>query len=85
VQLNTLLSLAEMEILAREATRAALAGYRQPANIGHLTLGSELRVDLGVFELYIAGERPADAQVISRANVNRHTGEIEVQVFLEKA
>lgn len=78
------LSLGEMETLAREATRAAMVGYRQPDDIGHLTLGSELSDDLGVFELYIAGERPADARVISRANVDRRTGQVAVQVFLEK-
>ena len=38
----------------------------------------------GRFELYIAGEQPEDAIVISEATVNRKTGEVSVKVFLPK-
>jgi hypothetical protein len=80
---SRILTLAEMESIAKGATRAALMGYRQPANYEHLTLGSELTDAKAIFELYIADERPQDAKVISRASVDRLTGNVEVEIFLE--
>jgi hypothetical protein len=84
VKHNRPLTLGEMESIARDATREALTGYRQTTNREHLTLGSELTDTQGLFELYIAGERPTDAQVISRAKVDRFSGEVDVEVFLDR-
>lgn len=78
-----LLTLAEMQAIAQGATHEALREYRPPVNREHLTLGSEVTETQGVFELYLAGERPQDAHVISRATVDRSTGEVRVEVFLE--
>jgi hypothetical protein len=80
------LKLDEMQEIARNATRAALVPYRRltTEDEARLTLGSGIEGDEGVFELYLAGERPQDAKVISRATVNRHTGEVLVEVFLNR-
>jgi hypothetical protein len=78
-----LATLKEMEPIAKIATHDALKGYRPPASRQHLTLGSELTESQGIFELYIAGERPQDAQVISRATIDRKTREVQVEVFLD--
>jgi len=78
-----LLTLKEMESIAREATHAALQGYEAPEHRENLTLGSAITDADGVFELYIAGERPQDAKVISKAVVDRVTGDVKVEVFLK--
>lgn len=78
------LNLSEMEVIAKDATRAALVRYAPPtAEEGKiLTLGSGIMDTEGIFELYIATDRPQDAKVISCAKVNRLTGEVTVEVFL---
>ncbi|MFM2448598.1 MAG: hypothetical protein RIS44_1048 [Pseudomonadota bacterium] len=78
----SLLKLDEMEAIAKKATHDALKAYPRPENFENLTLGSGITDSEGIFELYIAGERPRDAKVISCAKVNRSTGEVKVQVFL---
>jgi hypothetical protein len=80
------LKLDEMQEIARKATRAALVPFRRLSaeEDARLTLGSGIDGDDGVFELYLAAERPQDAKVISRATVNRYTGDVRVEVFLEK-
>jgi hypothetical protein len=39
-----------------------------------IVLGQFLEADYGVFELYVPGDRPTDAKVISVARVNRPDG-----------
>lgn len=82
-----LLTLDAMEPIAREATRHALSNYSEPSSqereewaLGKFETASE-----GVFEIYIPSERPLDAKVISRARVDRATGKVNVEVFLEKS
>ena len=79
------LKLSEMEAIAKDATRTALVGYTPPTaeEEKNLTLGSGLTDTEGIFELYIATDRPQDAKVISCAKVNRLTGEVKVDVFLQ--
>lgn len=81
-----LLSLDEMEPIAREATRRALSEYPEPskANQASWALGKFEAESEGVFEIYIPSEQPFDAKVISRARVDRMTGAVSVEVFLEK-
>lgn len=83
VKTDKLLKLSDMEALAKKATFEALQGYPKPKdNLKNLTLGSGITETEGVFELYIAGERPQDAKVISRAIVDRASGEVRVEVFI---
>lgn len=81
-----LLTLREMEPIAREATRNALMQYKGRPELEDkdLTLGKSLEGSEGIFELYLAVGRPQDARVISRATVDRGTGEVRVEVFLKK-
>ena len=81
-----LLTLREMQPIAREATRQALATYKGCPELENksLTLGERIEGSEGVFELYLAGERPEDAKVISCARVDRRTGAVKVEVFLRK-
>lgn len=80
-----LLRLDDMEVMAKKATFEALQGYPKPSgNLENLTLGTSLTDTEGIFELYISGERPQDAVVISRAAVDRRSGEVRVSVFLDK-
>ena len=82
---KNILSLDEMQEIARLATRKALKGYSRPNfSFENLVLGIYHDKECGKFELYIAGERPEDAIVISEATVNRKTGEVSVKVFLPK-
>lgn len=77
------LTLDQTEPLARAATRAALEGVRPltDADKQRLTLGTLIEDDTYVWELYLAGERPKDAVIISQARVDRLTGEVEVHIF----
>lgn len=81
-----LLSLKEMEPLAKEATRSALSSYPEPPKEeqDQWALGQFETDEEGIFEIYIPHERSQDAKVISCARVNRRTGEVSVEVFLEK-
>lgn len=82
-----LLKLADMEVIAKEATYAALTRYVPPSDEDkrQLTLGKMLTDEDGVFELYLPADKPQDAKVISRATVNRKTGQVTVEVFLPPA
>ncbi len=85
VMTRKLLTLKEMEVIARDATKHILRGYSRPnKGLEHLTLGSEINNKEGIFEVYIAGKRPQDAEIISRTTVNRVDGKVHVEVFLEK-
>ena len=83
---SKLLKLKEMEAIAKKATHDALLPYPQleGSDSENLTLGTRVTDEEGIFELYIAGERPLDAKVISCARVDRRTGEVSVEVFLDK-
>ena len=79
---ENILSLDEMQEIARLATRKALKRYSRPNfSFENLVLGIYHNKECGKFELYIAGERPEDAIVIGEATVNRKTGEVSVKVF----
>lgn len=83
---SKLLKLKEMEVLAKKATHDALLPYPRLAAVDseNLTLGTRVTDEEGIFELYIAGERPLDAKVITCARVDRRTGEVSVEVYLDK-
>ena len=77
----------ELQEIARIATRAAFEEYeRIPAEWEkRLTLGTFFDDDDRIFELYIAGEQPSDAVVISSARVNCKTKNVSVIISnLEK-
>ena len=70
----------ELEPIAREATRHALEKhvaqfdtYRRSPN---LTLGTLIDDDVLTFQLYVAGEKPIDAIVLTSTRVSRMTGEV---------
>lgn len=72
----------ELKEIARLATYDALKEF-EPLSTEwreNLTLGSGIDEDYGIFELYVAAERPEDAVVISSARVNRKTKAVEVTV-----
>ncbi|TWC23380.1 hypothetical protein FBY06_104289 [Pseudomonas sp. SJZ085] len=80
-----LMSLDEMEPIAKEATRLALSEYPEPSkeDQSNWTLGKFETEGEGVFEIYIPSEQPLNAKVISRARVDRKTGAVNVEVFLK--
>jgi hypothetical protein len=79
------MSLDELEEKARLLTRNALRDWQVPTEFRtDLTLGSGIEGDDAIFELYVAGERPQDAIVLTRARVNRYTGEGTIQVFEDR-
>lgn len=78
-----MLKLAEMEAIAKDATKDALRPYAMSEEQrALLTLGKDINATEGVFELYIPGARAADAKMVTRAVVDRVTGKVEVKVFL---
>lgn len=83
---SKLLSLDEMEPIARDATRRELSKYPSPSKDEQAswTLGKFEVENEGVFEIYVPSERPLDARVISRARVDRRTGAVSIEVFLDK-
>ena len=74
--------LADLEEIARIATFEALQSYAAvPAELRHRwVLGIHFEGDDRVFELYVPGERPADALVYASARVNRLTRAVDVTV-----
>ncbi|MGD2180823.1 hypothetical protein [Lusitaniella coriacea] len=77
----------ELERIAQELCRNTLRDYVIPDHVKeNLTLGfgQEGDPDFRVFELYVAGKRPEDAQSIIVIKVNIYTGEANAEVFLEK-
>ncbi|MFG6447362.1 hypothetical protein ACG0Z6_03790 [Roseateles sp. BYS180W] len=72
----------ELQEIARVETRKALSLYDPvPSEWAKaLTLGTLFEGDDRVFELYVPGERPADAIVIASARVNRKTRHVVVTV-----
>lgn len=71
----------ELQERARQMTLAALKEFVVPEHFkSSLTLGVQFDGDSRVFELYVPGEKPSDARVISRARLNVYSGEGEVAV-----
>ncbi|MET3395860.1 hypothetical protein ABIC33_006537 [Variovorax sp. 1140] len=79
-------SLSEYQEIARVATRTALEAYEVPEGYrDRFTLRTVFEGDIRIFELYVPGEGPSDAALISSARVHVRTRRAEVQVFnLEK-
>jgi hypothetical protein len=72
----------ELEERARRMTLAALESYVIPDEIRPtLTLGIHFEGDTRVFELYVPGEKPSDARIISRLRLNIYSGEGDVEVI----
>ena len=67
---------------AREPLQEALAAYRLPEAVKpRLTVGAGFTEnDDGIVEIYVAGERAADAVYLARALVNRDSGRVVVSV-----
>lgn len=79
--MTKLMNLKQMEPIARDATKRALEGVELAQDVrDRVVLGQFLEPEHGVFELYVPGDRPTDARVISVARVNRETGEVNVEV-----
>lgn len=77
------LSLAEMEPIAQEATRKALKDRDIPeSQWKEIVLGKGYDGEYGIFELYIPGSKPEDAQIISETKVHRISGEVDVNIFI---
>jgi hypothetical protein len=75
-------SMDDLQEIARMATRSALVGYPGLRALwSELLLGVQFEGDDRIFELYLPGERPEDAQVVSQARVNALSGEVSVAVF----
>jgi hypothetical protein len=86
VSKSNLLKLSEMESIAKEATYEALRAYVPPSDEDKkaLVLGKVLTDEAGVFELYVPADKAQNAKVISRASVDRTTGQVTVEVFLPR-
>lgn len=73
----------KMELLAQQATKEKLKGYDIEDEMwSKIVLGKRVSDSQGVFELYIPGQRPVGAKVISKATVDRESGNVAVEVFL---
>ena len=72
----------DLREIARVATRTALESFEPipPEWNAQLTLGTFFDGEDRIFELYVAGERPRDAIVLTSARVNRRTKEVTVTV-----
>jgi hypothetical protein len=76
------LSLDELEERARVLTSEALEDYVIPDDMRtNLVLGTFFEEGTRIFELYVPGDRPSDALVITRARMDTETGEGVVEVF----
>ncbi len=74
--------LEDLQEIARRATREALEQY-EPIPMEwekNLTLGTFFEENYRIFELYVAGEKPSDAIIISSARVNRRDRSVKVVV-----
>jgi hypothetical protein len=76
------LSFDELEMIAKDKTRLALADYKIPENIlSDLVLGVQFEESSRIFELYKPGEKSSDALVICRVKLDEATGEGDAKVF----
>ena len=75
-------SLDELQEIARAVTRKELEAYIIPEEYRHnLTLGVSFEDDTRIFELYVPGDKPTDAKVISRTTIDLSGREYRVEVF----
>lgn len=83
---NSFLRLDEMEPIAQGAIHRALGEYPAPPKEDQRkwTLGKFETDSEGIFEIYIPSDRPLAATVICRAHVDRKTGDVNVEIFLDK-
>lgn len=78
-------SLQELEEIARVLTKNTLVNYDIPEDVkNNLVLGTFFDGDYRIFQLYIPGDRPEDARVISSVRVNALTGQANIEVFLTR-
>jgi len=72
----------DLREIARAATRSELENYEPISKewSDKLALGTLFDGDDRVFELYVPGERPHGAIVITSARVNRHTKAVSVTI-----
>lgn len=74
--------LEELQEIARKLTFSALEAFVIPEEYrATMTLGVFFEGDVRVFELYVPGEQPKDAKIISRARIDARTGEGSVEVI----
>ena len=80
------LSESGIERIAREATRASLVGHKRLTKdeTARLTRGLIRKDDTYEYELYLVGECPEDAIVLTRTIVGRVSGKADVEVFLPR-
>lgn len=80
------MTLDELQDRARLMTREALKPHPPfpPELDRELTLGVMFDGPFRIFELYVAGEKPSDAIVLTRARLDSRTGEGSVEVFPER-
>jgi hypothetical protein len=84
------MNITEIREIAQRATREALSeacsDHEIPRSFWERLVLSEGDLDSRrmVFELHVPGARPLDAVLISRAVVERDTGLVDVEVFLER-
>ncbi|MHA6829298.1 hypothetical protein ACQUJV_24235 [Ralstonia pseudosolanacearum] len=76
--------LSELQEIAKTATRERLKAFQPFPSTENLTLGTFWEGDVVVFELYIAGQLPQDAIVLTQAKVHA-TGEVVVVDVFEDA
>jgi hypothetical protein len=73
------LTLKQMEPIARQATLTKITNSEMnltEEDKSNLVLCEYINNQFGIFQLIIPGERPIDAKIISRAYVDRITGEL---------
>ena len=78
------IALTFLEEIARQLTFEALKGFTIPDEIrDKVTRGVMFEGIYRLFELYIPGDRPSDAVLISRVRINALSGKAEgpVEVF----
>lgn len=75
--------------VAKSAIREALKNHVMPPDdqLENLTWGffvGNKHDEQRIFELYIAADKPENAQVLAEARVSRRTGEADVKVLLPR-
>lgn len=75
-------SLDELTDIAYRLIAGAFANHEVPRELrSRWVLGSEFDNDHAIFELYVPGETPRDAVLLSRVRLDRVTGEGSVEVY----
>ena len=72
---------AQLEEKARQLTQNTLKEYEIPREYRNkVTLGISEEKEKIIFELYVPGEKPSDAIVISTVTINKTTGEEKIKI-----